>query len=298
MAIQKITPFLWFDGKAEEAANFYTAVFSNSRIVTMKPWPEGSPFPEDQIMNGTFELDGQQFYAFDAGPMFKFNPSVSFFVVFETVEETDAVWQKLTEGGSIMMPLDKYDWSEKYGWVQDRFGISWQVSFGKISDVGQKFTPSLLFTGEQYGKAEGAVNFYTSVFDDSTIAGIVKYKAGENGPEGTVKHAQFSLAGQTFMVMDSSAPHGFKFNEAISFFISCKTQEEVDKFWNKLSEGGQKSRCGWLKDQFGVSWQIVPDALLNLMGDQDRVKAKRVMDAMMKMDKLIIADLEKAYRQE
>jgi predicted 3-demethylubiquinone-9 3-methyltransferase (glyoxalase superfamily) len=299
MATQKITPFLWFDGKAEEAANFYTSVFSNSKIVTIKHWPDGGPFPKGQVMNATIELDGQQFYAFDAGPMFKFNPSISFFAICETEAETDNVWSELVEGATVMMPLDKYDWSEKYGWLQDRFGISWQVSLGKMSDVGQRFTPSLLFTGEQQGKAEAAVNFYTSVFDNSSISGILKYTAGENEPEGTVKHAQFSLYGQMFMAMDSSFPHGFKFNEAISFFVACKTQEEVDKYWEKLTaDGGQESRCGWLKDKFGISWQIVPDALGRLMNDPDRARAKRVMDAMMKMDKIIIADLEKAAGQE
>jgi predicted 3-demethylubiquinone-9 3-methyltransferase (glyoxalase superfamily) len=291
---QKITPFLWFDGKAEEAAKLYASVFDNSKIVDIKYWGQGSPFPKEQVMTATFELDGQQFYAFDAGPMFKINPSISFFIVCETEEETDAVWQKLAEGGSVLMPLDKYDWSEKYGLLQDRFGISWQVSFGKISDVGQKFTPSLLFTQEYSGSAEEAINYYTSVFDNSSISGILKYTAGENEVEGTVKHAQFNLGKQVFMAMDSSGPHAFKFTEAISFFVNCIDQEEGDYFWEKLSEGGQKSRCGWLKDKFGVSWQIVPEVLINLMGDPDSQKAKRVMDAMMKMDKIIIADLENA----
>ncbi len=295
---QKITPFLWFDGKAQEAAKFYVSIFKNSKIVTMKPWGEGSPFPKEQIMNATFDLDGQQFYAFDAGPMFKFNPSISFFVICETVEETDTVWQKLVEGGNVMMALDKYDWSEKYGWLQDRFGISWQVSFGKISDVGQKFTPSFLFTGEQHGKAEEAINFYTSVFDNSSVGGILKYAAGDNDVEGTVKHAQFSLNKQMFMAMDSSGPHGFIFNEAISLFVSCKTQEEIDYFWQKLTAGGgQESMCGWLKDKFGLSWQIVPPVLGELLADKNPAKAGKVMHAMMKMKKIIIADLENAYEQ-
>lgn len=296
---QKITPFLWFDGKAEEAAKFYTSVFpKNSKIITMKPWGEGSPFPKEQIMNATFELDGQRFYAFDAGPQFKFNPSISFFVVCETENETDEVWQKLAEGGSVMMALDKYDWSDKYGWLQDRYGISWQISYGKFSDVGQKFTPSLLFTGEQHGKAEEAIKLYTSVFDNSSITGILKYTTGENEPEGTVKHAQFSLGKQVFMVMDSSGPHDFKFNEAISFYVSCNTQKEIDYFWNKLTAGGgQESMCGWLKDKFGISWQIVPPVLGELLADKDPKKAGSVMQAMMKMKKIIIADLEKAYEQ-
>jgi predicted 3-demethylubiquinone-9 3-methyltransferase (glyoxalase superfamily) len=296
---QKITPFLWFDGKAEEAAKFYTSVFNNSEITTLTPWPEGGPFPKGQIRNATFTLDGQQFYAFDAGPMFKFNPSVSFFVVCESGEETDSVWQQLADGGTVMMPLDKYDWSEKYGWVQDRFGISWQVSLGKMDDVGQKFTPSFLFPNSNPGKAEAAVHFYTSIFPESSVAGILKYAAGENGIEGTVKHAQFNLGGQVFMAMDSAKPQPFVFNEAISFFVSCKTQGEVDHYWQKLTaNGGQESRCGWLKDSFGVSWQIVPETLGRLMNDPDPVKSQRVMQAMMKMGKIIIADLEKAYEQE
>jgi len=156
---QKITPFLWFDGKAEEAVKFYSSIFKNSKVNNIKYWGEGSPFPKDQVMSATVELDGLQFYAFDAGPQ-------------------------------------------------------------------------------------------------------------------------------------------FKFTEAISFFVSCEDQKEVDHFWEKLSEGGEKSRCGWLKDKFGISWQIVPKALNELMNSKDAEKSKRVMMALMQMDKIIIADLEKAARLE
>ena len=295
--MQKITPFLWFDGKAEEAIKLYTSIFKNSKIVSISYWGDGSPFPKEQVMNATFELDGQEFYAFDAGPQFKFNPSISFFVVCETEHETDTVWQKLVEDGTVLMALDKYDWSAKYGWLQDRYGISWQISQGKISEVGQKFTPSLLFTGEQNGKAEAAINFYTSIFDNSSITGILKYTAGDNDAEGTVKHAQFSLNKQVFMVMDSSQPDTFKFNEAISLFVKCETQKEIDYFWDKLTAGGgQESMCGWLKDKFGLYWQIVPPVLVELLSDKDPAKAGRVMQAMMQMKKIIITDLQKAHK--
>lgn len=157
--MQTITPFLWYDGQAEEAIRLYTSIFKNSKIININYWAEGSPFPKGQVMTGVFELDGQQFYAFDAGPQ-------------------------------------------------------------------------------------------------------------------------------------------FKFTEATSFFVSCETQEEVDHYWNSLTaDGGQESRCGWLKDKFGLSWQIIPSALMRLMGDKDPVKAGRVMQAMMQMGKIIIADLEKAYNQ-
>ena len=151
--MQKITPFLWFDGRAEEAVKFYASVFKNSKVTSIKHWGEGSPFPKDQVMSATVELEGLKFHAFDAGPQ-------------------------------------------------------------------------------------------------------------------------------------------FKFTEAISFFVDCENQAEVDYFWDKLSENGEKSRCGWLKDKFGVSWQIVPKILGELLGNKDAEKAKRAMTALMKMDKIIIADLE------
>ncbi len=155
--MQKITPFLWFDGKTEEAIKLYTSLFKKSKIVDITYWPEGSPFPRNQVMTGVFELDGQQFYAFDAGPQ-------------------------------------------------------------------------------------------------------------------------------------------FKFTEAISFFVNCESQEEIDHFWNGLTKnGGQESMCGWIKDKFGISWQIVPPVLGEMLKDQDRAKAGRVMQAMMQMKRIIIADLKKAY---
>ena len=154
--VQKITPFLWYDGKAEEAVKLYTSIFKNSKIVSMSYWKEGSPFPVGQVMAATFELEGQKFYAFDAGPM-------------------------------------------------------------------------------------------------------------------------------------------FKFTEAISFFVNCETQEEIDYYWNKLTaDGGEESMCGWLKDKFGLSWQIVPTFMMEVLNDKDPAKVGRTMEAMMKMKKLIIADLKKA----
>ncbi len=221
--------------------------------------------------------------------MFKPNPSISFFVVCEDMNEVEQSWAKLSEGGNIMMPLDKYDWSEKYGWIQDRFGISWQLSYGKLADVSQKFSPTLMFTGAQSGKAEEAIQFYTSVFDNSSVVGVLKYGANDGDTEGLVKHAQFKLRDYVVMAMDSSMAHGFSFNEGISLVVDCDTQDEIDFHWNKLTEGGQESMCGWLKDKYGVSWQIVPSVLGSLMTDKER--APRVMQAFMKMKKINIEEL-------
>jgi predicted 3-demethylubiquinone-9 3-methyltransferase (glyoxalase superfamily) len=172
------------------------------------------------------------------------------------------------------------------------------VSLGKKEDVGQFITPSLLFVGKQHGRAEEALRLYTSIFKNSDVVGIMRYGAGETEPEGTVKHAQFRLNGEVFMAMDSAMAHPFTFNEAVSFAVNCETQEEVDYFWEKLSAGGEKSRCGWLKDKFGVSWQVVPTILNELASDPDPEKADRVMKAMLQMDKLDIAGLKRVYEQK
>lgn len=273
----ELYPCLWFDGKAKEAAELYLAAFQNSKITADTP------------LVVTFSLDGQEFMGLNGGPIFIPNPSISFYVVCETASELEQACTKLSEGGKVLMPLDAYPWSERYGWVQDKFGVSWQLALGKLEEVGQKFTPSLLFTGQQAGKAEEAIHFYTSLFDSTSIVGILRYNAQDQDVEGTVKHAQFKLGQQVFMAMDSSFPHAFGFNEGISLVIPCDTQEEIDHYWNKLTEGGQEGQCGWLKDRYGVSWQVVPAILGQLMSDPE--KAPRVSRAFMQMKKLDLQQL-------
>lgn len=278
--IHPIYPCLWLDNQAKEAAAFYCSVFKNSRIVADTP------------MVATFELAGQKFMLLNGGPAFKPNPSISFYGLLDTREEIDQAWTNLSAGGSVLMPLDQYPWSDRYGWVQDKFGISWQLSLSKIPGVDQKFSPALMFTNTYAKKTEQAIRFYTSLFDKSSVISISKYKAGEAGPEGTVLHAQFKLNDYVFMAMDSPIDHAFTFNEGISFVVECDTQQEIDYFWNKLTEGGSESMCGWLKDQFGISWQIVPTVLGKLMSDPQR--SGRVVQAFLKMKKFDIDALVKA----
>lgn len=247
-------------------------------------------------MTVEFNLAGYELIALNAGPLFNFNPSISFFVVCDSEEEVNRLWETLSDRGMALMPLDRYDWSPRYGWVQDRYGITWQLSLGKLEDVGQKITPTLMYVGDQAGRAEEAVNFYTSVFKNSKIDGISRYTGNEGAdPEGHVKHAQFSLDGEKFMVMDSALEHQFGFNEAISLLVSCDSQEEVDYYWKKLADGGEEGPCGWLKDKFGVSWQISPVRLVEMLYDPDPARVGRVTNAFMKMKKLDIATLEAAF---
>ena len=156
----------------------------------------------------------------------------------------------------------------------------------------QKITPFLWFNDN----AEEAMNFYASIFKNSKIGNVSRYPEGAPGPAGKVMTATFQLEGQEFMALNGGPT--FKFTEAISFFVNCETQEEVDELWEKLSAGGKEGQCGWLKDKFGLSWQIVPSALGRMLGDKDREKAKRVMHAMLQMQKIDIAKLKQAYEQQ
>ncbi|MDW7726776.1 MAG: VOC family protein [Candidatus Methanoperedens sp.] len=298
---QKITPNLWFDRQAEEAAKFYTSIFKNSRVGNItrasKAGFEIHGLPEGTVMTIEFEIEGQKFIALNGGPLFKFTPAVSFLVACNTREEVDAIWEKLSEGGTALMELGEYTFSEKYGWTQDRYGLSWQVMFMGDRRMEQKITPTLLFVGEQCGKAEAAINFYTSVFNHAKIGDILRYGKGE-GPdkEGTIKHAAFTLENPGFTAMDSAFKHDFTFNEAISFMVECKPQEEIDYYWEKLTaDGGQESVCGWLKDKFGVSWQVAPSILDEMLRDHDKEKVERVTNAFLKMKKFDIGELKKAY---
>src|SRR5882672_9857251 len=162
----------------------------------------------------------------------------------------------------------------------------------KAESPMQKISPFLWFDG----KAEEAMNFYVSVFKNSKVVSVSRYGEGGPGPKGTVMSATFELEGQRFLALNGG-PH-FTFSPAISFFVNCETQQEVDELWEKLSEGGEKQRCGWLKDKYGLSWQIIPSALGKLLQDKDAEKAKRVMKAMLQMDKIEIQRLKQAYDGE
>lgn len=292
--MQKIVPFLWFDEQAEDAALFYTALFENSQINDLTNFGDDLPGPRNKVIIVDFELAGLQINALNGGPHFTINPSISFMVMCQDETEVDALWARLTEGGQILMPLDAYPFSDKFGWVQDRYNVSWQIM---LTGAPQSVTPYLLFVGEQCGRAEEAVRFYTSLFPDSSIQNIQYFGPGMGEPEGNVLNAAFTLAGQPFLAMESSLDHQFAFNEAFSFVVNCKDQAEVDHYWYKLTDGGRESQCGWLVDKFGVSWQIVPTILMQLMTDPDPEKASRVSKAMLDMQKLDIAQLQAAYDQ-
>ncbi len=295
----KIVPNLWFDKEAEEAARFYCDAIPGSRInslVVLRDTPSGDC---DLV---SFELAGQPFMAISAGPFFKLNPSTSFILSFNpsqgrTQADLEALWNKLLPGGSVLMPLQAYPFAPLYGWIQDRYGLSWQLILSDPGGEARPFiTPALLFVGEVCGKAEEAQDFYTSVFPNARRGATMRYPAGMAPErEGTLMYSEFMLAGQWFAAMDSAYPHNFAFNEAISFMIYCDTQAEIDHYWTKLSAVPEAEQCGWLKDRYGLSWQVVPRALEQMLQDPDPERVNRVNQAVLQMKKLELAELQKAY---
>lgn len=162
--------------------------------------------------------------------------------------------------------------------------------------VKQRIIPTLMFVRQQAGKTEEAIDFYASVFSNSETGGIVRYTADDKpDKEGTIKHASFTLEGQEFGAMDSAREHDFSFNEAISLEVHCETQEEIDYYWKKLSANPKDEQCGWLKDKYGLSWQIVPTILNKMLQDKDSEKVARVTQAFLKMKKFDIASLKRAF---
>ena len=298
--MHKVVPHLWFDKEAREAAAFYTSVFPDSKITQISTI-QGTPSGDCDIV--AFELHGMTFMAISAGPLFKFNPSVSFMLNFDPSkdkrarENLDALWDKLSQGGAALMPVDKYPFSERYGWIQDKYGLSWQLILSDPKGEDRPFiTPSLLFVGAVYGKAEDASNFYLSVFKNAKRGITARYPAGmAPDKEGTIMFTDFMLENQWFAAMDSAREHGFAFNEALSFMVSCGTQEEIDHYWEKLSAVPEAEQCGWLKDKYGLSWQVVPSDMDEMMRKGTPGQMARVTQAFLKMKKFDLAALRHAY---
>ncbi len=286
---QIIIPYLWFDHEAQEAAVFYTYVFKSGKIDRLTQ--------VGTSMLVEFDIGGFNLIGLNGGRAAKFTPAISLLVSFNSREEVESTYASLITGGTALMALDRYPFSEKYAWVQDKFGVSWQLMYTGSDPIRQKITPTLMYVGAQCGKAEAAMDQYVSIFRRARTGDITRYEKGEepDGP-GTVKHGAFTLEGVEFAAMDSAYCHQFNFTEAISLLVRCHTQAEIDHCWEKLTAGGgQAGQCGWLKDRYGVSWQVVPGVLNGMLRDLDKEKVARVTAAFLKMGKFDIEELKRAY---
>ncbi len=290
--MKNIVPHLWFDQEAKEAVTFYMSLFEDSRMlrdIVIEDTPSG-----DAPLH-YFTLAGQEFAAISGGPYFKFNPSVSFMVQCKEKEEVDCLWNAFAEGGEVLMELNSYPFSPYYGWIQDRFGLSWQLSLVEAEPISQKIMPCLLFAKDVCGKAEEAGNFYASVFPESSVDFVSFYQEGEaSSAKAKVNYLQFSLQKMLFSAMDHAIEGEEIFTEAISFIVNCKDQDEIDYFWDRLSFVKEAEQCGWIKDKYGLSWQIVPEDFDDIFVTGSQEEVRRVTEALLEMKKLDIAALEKA----
>ncbi len=297
---QKITPNLWFDGNIREAVEFYVSVFPSSRITGGSKYPtsaEEGLADFQMAMAGKdltidFNLAGHDFTGINAGPEFKPTPANSFFVNFNTKEDSEArqhfdqVWDKLAEGGKILMEDGKYPFSDYYGWVQDKYGFSWQLMLMEPMAEFTCIVPSLMFAGEMQNRAEEALNYYVSVFKGAKLGHLGRYEK-DTGPAkaNNLGYGDAELApGEWLAVMDSGVEQDVRFTEAVSYAVICKDQAEIDYFWEKLSAVPESEQCGWCKDTFGVSWQIVPENMAELMQKPDAYKV------MMNQHKIVISE--------
>jgi predicted 3-demethylubiquinone-9 3-methyltransferase (glyoxalase superfamily) len=301
---QRIIPHLWFDREAKEATAFYASVFPDSAVTNVTTLHD-TPSGDAGVVS--FKLRGHKFMAINCGPIFKPNPSISFIVNFDPLafggsadearRRLDAAWEKLSAGGTALMPLDKYPFSEHYGWVQDRYGMTWQLILLKPGGTTMPtIVPTLMFTGANAGKAEEAIEFYVSAFRNSRKGNVMRYGPGQepDKPE-SLAHANFLLENLWFAAMDSAREHKFTFNEAISLMVNCGDQDEIDYYWEKLSAVPEAEQCGWLKDKYGVSWQVVPTAMEEMMRDGTKEQIARVTQAFLPMKKFDLAALRRAY---
>jgi predicted 3-demethylubiquinone-9 3-methyltransferase (glyoxalase superfamily) len=301
--MQKIIPSIWCSGNADEMAEFYVAALPATRIAQSQNYPtEGLPEFQRDMAGKTITIDlevgGYRLNLLNGGDEFAPNPSISFMLDFDggrrgegdagddARAELDRTWAMLAEDGQVMIPLGEYPYSPWYGWVQDRFGVSWQLMLaGPDGAPRPPVVPNLMFCGPNQNRASDALTTYAEVFGGTR--GTTAEYAEPTGPAnaGAVMFGDVELAGQWFAAMDSGTEQDFTFSEGISLIVQCENQDEIDRFWNVLSQDPSAEQCGWCRDAFGVSWQVVPKNIGTLL------KEPGAFPAMLQMKKIVIADL-------
>jgi predicted 3-demethylubiquinone-9 3-methyltransferase (glyoxalase superfamily) len=282
--MSKITPFVWCESNAAELAEFYLSIFPDSKQTEQNP------------IVTTIEIRGQTLGFINGGVYAKPNPSISFSLRIKDKDLCDTLRNKLSDGGIALMPYDKYERSPAYGRCNDKYGVSRQVMRDdRAETTTHAMVPSLMFVGKNNGKTKEAMDYYCEIFPDSGIDFTRPYGENEMGenPEH-LNHAEFKLAGQQFIAMDSGLEHKFQFDDGVSLLVMCDGQEEVDYYREKLTAGGgNEVQCGRCKDKYGVSRQVNPVQLQEALFHSDKTTADYAMQAMLKMKKMVIADLKK-----
>lgn len=308
MAHHTLVPNIWCNGDAEALVAFYSTVFPEVTVHQTLHYPQhGLPHFQEhmagKILTIDFSIMGARFIAINAGPDFHANPSLSFMVSI-TPEISDdprtlvtTLWDALVAEGSVLMPLGEYPFSEHYGWVEDRFGVSWQLMAHTTTPTSRHaatpprptIMPALMFGAHHVNQAEEAITHYMSVFPNSQLGEIARYSHPQGPADaGSLMYCDAVLNGSWISVMDAGVDQDFTFTEGVSLLVECSTQEEIDHYWAGLSHRPEAEQCGWCQDQFGVSWQIAPPAT------PEDVEDLGAYQAMMSMKKIHLQQLRDA----
>lgn len=289
--MQKIVPHLWFDKEALEAAELYLSLFEDSKLSGTVILPDT---PSGDAMIVDFNLAGVNFNALSGGPFFRFNPSVSLMVACRDQEEVTRLYTALKKGGQELMPLDSYPFSPWYAWIEDRYGLSWQLMLVEDPESVPRIRPVLLFAGDALGKAEDFIETCLSVFPHAKKGEVSYYQPGEPHHEkARINYGEITIEGFPLVVMDHGEGGDFTFNEAFSFIVNCTDQAEMDYYWEKLSYVPEAEQCGWLKDQHGISWQIVPSDMNSILFEGTDEEVRRITEAFLEMKKIELKELER-----
>ena len=262
---QRIIPAIWCDAADDEAARFYADVFREGSVVEQAPG-----------LAATVSIHGFRLSLINGGDQYAPNPSISCILNFDPLlfggedqarAYLDELYERLSAGG-VLMELGEYPFSQRYAWVRDRFGMTWQLMLTDPAGEPRPFIlPSFMFGGTNHANAEEATEAWIALFDDAHRGALRRYEEGGPMEAGTVMFTDFTLRGTWMAAMDSGAFHDFTFTPGVSMIISCRDQEEIDRYWTGLSAVPEAERCGWCVDRWGVSWQVVPDNIAELMAD-------------------------------
>ncbi len=290
-----IEPCLWIDSdRLQEAVQLYVDAIPNSRINMVDTYKNAGPNFDQTVCVFEFELAGRRLQAFGGGSHQELNPSISLKFASSDRETVERVGAALLEGGFELMPFGSYPWSEYFGWVSDRYGVTWQVLVEPVETA--IVAPAMMFVGDQYGRAGEAIELYTSLFPDSGVDVLQLFGDESAADRGKVLYSMIHLAGQRFDLTDSGVGHSFQFNDMVSLAVMCEGQAEVDRYWDGLiAGGGEPVQCGWLKDRFGVSWQVVPRRFTELLRSGSPDQAAAVIRCMINQVKIDVAELEAAF---
>lgn len=279
---QKIVPNIWCNGTAEEQASFYAGVFRDTATDVIARYPEeGLPEFQQAMAGQALTVDvtvrDLRLSLINAGPEFRPNPSISMMCNFDPVLYDDAadyleqVYTALVAGGRVLMELGEYPFSPKYAWIEDRWGVNWQLILTDPDGDPRPFLmPALMFGGAAQNRCREAVDHYIGLFPDSAWGQQAEYPAPTGpAPAGALMFSDFQLLGQWFVAMDSGVEQDFSFDEGVSLMVSAHGQGEIDAYWAGLSRVPEAEQCGWCKDEYGLSWQVVPDTMAELMARPD-----------------------------